>query len=713
MPTQDNRLIAIDTPLGKDVLLLQSFVGTEGMSRLFRFDLDLLSENDSISFKQIVGQRVTIRLSSDAGDRFFNGFVSRFAQSYRDDRFAYYHAEVVPWLWFLTRKADCRVFQDKTVPEIVTSLFDELSFPDHAERLSGTYEPRNYCVQYRETNFNFVSRLLEEYGISYYFKHEQGKHTLVLADSPNAYDDCPLQSTLNYSHEEIGAAPGDTAVEAWEIRQEFKPGKYALADYNFETPSTDLLATVDSTVKVAGNDAFEVFDHPGEFLKQDEGDRLVRVRMEEEEAQHLVVSGKSSCRSLISGHAFELDGHYRLDMNQKYTLTAVSHSASVGATYQTGEGEAEVYSNSFTSIVHTTPFRPPRTTPNPVVSGVQSAVVVGPAGEEIFVDKYSRVKVQFHWDRKGKKDEKSSCFVRVSQPWAGKNWGMIMIPRIGQEVLVDFLEGDPDQPIITGRVYNAEQMPPYELPANMTQAGVKTRSTKGGSVDNANEIRFEDKKGSEVLLVHAEKEYQLEVEADETHSVGHDRKKTIDNDETSKIKGHQKITVDVDRTLDVNGNFDETIGKYKKETVTGSVTQTFKDTFTQEISGAVKIHAAKSYELTVDGDLTIKVLGKVDITGLSGHSHVEPKKEDTCAEKEESHGFKHEYTGIKMEETGMAVEETGVKVETTLTEVSTAITKIEGPALWAKEVELEMHKSGIGIHKFSIDIKNAGMKIIT
>jgi type VI secretion system secreted protein VgrG len=551
--TQQNRLISITTPLGKDVLLLQSFTGHEGISRLFNFELDLLSEDPAISFEAIVGQKVTISIKLiDGNERYLNGFVSRFAQSGSDERFTHYQAEVVPWLCFLTRTADCRIFQNMTVPDIITKIFSDLGFNDFQNSLQGSYEPREYCVQYRETDFNFVSRLMEQYGIFYFFKHEKSKHTLVLADSKSAHQPCPGQAKATYEHAS-GAFQKEDQIGSWHIEQQIGPGKYALSDYNFETPSTSLAVKVPSTMNVGGNGKYEIFDYPGEYAKKAQGESLAKIRMEEEETPNLVVTGGGNCRAFCAGHRFDLAEHYRQDMNKSYLLTEVHHVASVGGSYTDGGGgdASSSYSNRFVCIPHSVPYRPRRVTPKPIIQGVQTAVVVGPSGEEIWVDKYGRVKVQFHWDREGKKDEKSSCWIRVSQNWAGKRWGAMFIPRIGQEVIVSFLEGDPDQPLITGSVYNAEQVVPYDLPKEQTKSTMKSDSSKGHG--GFNELRFEDKKGSEQIFLHAQKDVDVRVKNDSREWIGKDRHLIV--------KGKQKELVEGDKHLNVKMNHTEKVGQ--------------------------------------------------------------------------------------------------------------------------------------------------------
>ena len=567
--TQENRLIAIETPLGKDVLLLQGFTGHEAISRLFSFQAELLSSNNSIKFADIVGARVTLRVSlADGGERYFNGFVSRFGQSGSDVRFTHYQMEIVPWLWFLTRNADCRIFQNMTIPDIVQQVFKDRGFTDFKNSLTGAFETREYCVQYRETDFNFVSRLMEQYGIFYYFEHQKNKHTLVLGNSPTAHQPCPHQAKARYSTT-VGSWDEEDVVSGWNMQQELRTGKYSLTDYNFETPSTNLLSSDPTVFSVDGNTNYEIYDYPGIYLAKSQGDTVTKIRMQEEETSHLVATGTGVCRAFTSGYKFNLLEHFRKDMNEEYVLTEIQHMASAAQSYTISDATPEdQYTNHFTCMPASVPYRPPRITPKPFVQGPQPALVVGKSGEEIWVDKYGRVVVQFYWDRIGKDNEKSSCWVRVSQPWAGKNWGAIWIPRIGQEVIVSFLEGDPDRPLITGRVYNAEQMPPYTLPDRQTVSTFKSRSSKGGGTDNFNEIRFEDKKGSEQVFINAEKDMDLRVENDSREYVGANRNLIVKTNQQEKVEGDKSLHVvgnhlekiDSDMSLQVGGDQSEKVG---------------------------------------------------------------------------------------------------------------------------------------------------------
>ncbi|MBI5055077.1 MAG: type VI secretion system tip protein VgrG [Nitrospirae bacterium] len=553
--TQDNRLIAVDTPLGKDVLLLTDFSGTEEISSLFHFHLSFYSENHNITFKDIIGQNVTVSFMLANGEkRFFNGIISRFSQGRGggdtggDTRFSSYTAELVPWLWLLTRTADSRIFQNLTVPDIVANIIQDNNFFDFQSMTKGNHPKREYCVQYRETDFNFISRLMEEEGIYYFFKHEQGKHTLVIADAPEEHQPCPNQETARYQISGGGLLEADT-ITVLDMTQEIRAGKYTLNDFNFETPNTSLKVETSSRQSYLPWER-EIYDYPGKYGKRNEGDNVAKIRIEEEEAGILKINGSSSCRAFTSGYRFELQDYYRSDMNNKeYVLTALHHDAR--QEYIPGAESGLSYVNNFTCIPFDVPYRHPRHSPKPFVHGSQTAIVVGPSGEEIYTDKYGRVKVQFHWDRLGKNDENSSCWIRVSQVWAGTGWGAMFIPRIGQEVIVDFLEGDPDRPIITGRVYHGTNNPPYKLPDEKTKSTIKSNSSKGGG--GFNEIRFEDEKYKEQLFIHAERDQHNRVKYDSREWIGFNRHLVVKNEQIELVEAHKHLSVKGDHNEKVEG----------------------------------------------------------------------------------------------------------------------------------------------------------------
>jgi type VI secretion system secreted protein VgrG len=602
--SQDHRLIAVDTPLGKDVLLLQELTGYEAISRLFSYELNLLAfENDSIAFEDVVGEKISITLHlPDGTPRYVSGYVSRFTQGGTDHRlFTHYHAQVVPWLWFLTRQADCRIFQNMAVPDIISHVFNLFDFKDFRLSLKGTYSPLEYCVQYRETSFNFVSRLMEEYGIFYYFDHStEGKHTMVLADQSSTLPKCP-SSPISYDTE-VGGLDDPEVINNWHVGQEVRTGKYTVTDYNFTTPSTSLLANDPTVVDLAASRSLELFDYPGLYTTKDEGDTAAKVRMQEEEAAYMVVSGAGTCRGLMSGYSFELKNHYRSDQNTNYVATEVRHFASAGQSYTTaGTTEEETYSNNFTCIPASVTYRPPRVTPKPFVQGPQPALVVGKSGEEIWVDKYGRVIVQFYWDRLGQKNENSSCWIRTSQPWAGGNWGAMWIPRIGQEVLVSFLEGDPDRPVITGRVYNADQMPPYALPDYQTRSTFMSRSSKGGGASNYNELRFEDLKGKEQIFMNAEKDMDLRVENDSREFIGANRHLIVTANQEEQVQADKHLHVQGSHFEKVEGNMSLQVTQNQMEAVTGNK--------------SLAVTGNQSERVT--GNVSLAVTGKQDVSNMA------------------------------------------------------------------------------------------------
>ncbi|MGO9109816.1 MAG: type VI secretion system Vgr family protein [Thermoguttaceae bacterium] len=593
---QANRQLTVATPLGEDVLVLTAFAGREEISRLFSFHLDFISDNASISATDIVGKTLTVNVVlADGSTRYFHGHVSRFFAGDQDlDKRRNYRAEVVPWLWFLTRTSDCRIFQQKSAPDIIQQIFKDQGFSDFKVQLGGKHPMRDYCVQYRETDFNFVSRLMEEEGIFYFFQHEEDKHTLVLADQKSSYVDCP-ENQVDYPRD-----PGKKSIEdhltRWEHRYEFRTGKWTQTDYNYEDhparsaplPAKLMMTTESTTIDLPEAKKFEFYDYPGTYAKKDEGDGYTKLRMEEEEVEYDVVHAASNCRTFFSGGKFKVRQHIvDAEKGKGCVITAIEHSASEG--YETGdEGTEFDYHNSFTCIPDSVVFRPARTTPKPMIHGVQPAVVTGPPGEEIYPDKLGRVKVQFFWDREGKRDDKSSCWVRVSQEYAGKGWGSLAIPRIGQEVLISFLEGDPDRPIITGRVYNADQTPPKlcpGLPAASMVTGLKSNSTPGGG--GYNQMSMDDTKGKEQIVIHAQYDMHTTVE--------HDVTETIHNDRTITVDGKHTETVTKDTTIKI------TEGKYNHDVVANTADYHVQGKLTEKVDNDQETTVANNVFLRSTG----------------------------------------------------------------------------------------------------------------
>ena len=644
--TQDKRPIEVTTPLGKDVLLLVSFTGQEGISQLFNFQLDLLAENKSnIACDKLLGQKITIRLNvSKDKKRYFNGICIRVGQGERDTVFTAYRLEIVPEFWQLTKKAQSRIFQQKSVPEILQEVLKGL---DVKYEIQGTFHPRDFCVQYRETDFNFASRLMEEEGIYYFFTHTSDGHQMVVANTSQSHPDMPIDSKPIYDGM-AGGLRDEDRVHDWEKTQEWRSGKYTLWDHCFELPHKHLEAEaniVDSVqagreshrFKVNGNDKFEIYDYPGEYAQRFDGvnrgggdqaadlqkifqdnRRTVDIRIQEETVPGLVIQGASDCRQFVSGHKITLQRHFNAD--GQYLLTGAHHFARQDD-YRSDSSDFNFhYSNSFTCIPYAVPFRPQRLTPKPVVQGTQTGVVVGPQGEEIFTDKYGRVKVQFHWDRDGKNDEKSSCWIRVGTVWSGKQWGTINIPRIDQEVIVDFLEGDPDQPIIIGSVYNAREMPPYKLPDNKTQSGIKSRSSKGGGGENFNEFRFEDKKGEEEIYLHAEKDWKTKVEHDKTQEIDHDETLTVQNNRTTTVMMDHSETVSKNQTVSIGVNQSTTVGVSITVNAGATITITAGATTTINSGAPVTINAP----LIMLNAAMVQVSGVVQCQALVTQSVVSP-----------------------------------------------------------------------------------------
>jgi type VI secretion system secreted protein VgrG len=615
------RVMEIVTPLGDGVLLFHTMSAREEMSRLFEYHLDLLSAKPDINLDEILGKNVTIKLGlPDDETRHFNGFVTRFAQGGMHGRYHRYVATVRPWLWFLTRTSDCRIFQEMTVPDIIKAVFADHPSAELKLELTSNYRKWTYCVQYRETDFNFVSRLMEQEGIAYYFRHTEGHNTLVLTDSTSKHTPAAGCKALSYIDPHDVVREDHEHVSSWDYSREIQPGVYVHDDYDLERPSVELKASKTLPRKYKPSD-YEVYDWPGEYVEKPHGEQYAAVRIDELGSQFEIARATTNSRALTVGSLLNLEDHPRPDQNREYLVLGAAYEMTFGDYEALPEQTGSSYKCSFLAMPSGQQFRPQRQTPKPFVQGPQTAVVVGPAGEEIYTDKYGRVKVQFHWDRRGKKDDKSSCWIRVSHPWAGKNWGGISNPRIGQEVIVDFLEGDPDQPIITGRVYNAEQMPPYDLPANQTQSGMKSRSSKGGGPANFNEIRMEDKMGSEQLFIHAEKNQDIEVENDETHWVGRDRKKTIDRDETTLVKRDRTETVDRDETITVHGQRTEVVDKDETITIHMNRTETVDLDEKVKILGNRSMSVSKSEDLMVTLQRT-HVVGVNETIGVGGAQEV-------------------------------------------------------------------------------------------
>ena len=590
-----NRTFTAHSTLG-DELEFRSLEGSEQISRLFEYRVRLLSKDSSISAKSLLGKDMTVEIDLtteiDGGDkRYLSGQITQFTYVGRDGNFSLFEAILRPWLWHATRRSDFKIFQFKKVPDIIKEVLGPYGFVIE-DRLSGTYRTWDYMVQYGETDFNFVSRLMELEGVYYYFEHENGSHKLVLGDDIGSHGPLLTGPTTIpfYSGDRAAHVHDQDFIDGWTFAEDIASGHFAADDYDFEKPRA-YLETKQQQPAGHTEDSRELYDWPGGYTDVNDGENYARVRIEQQKAEREVAQGEGNARNIAPGYLFTLSKYTRSDQNKEYLIESAYYrfeenvrrsdgGGGSGGSNRGGLDSPTSYRISFTVVPKTTAYRSQRVTPKPHTTGPQTAVITGPAGEEIYTDKYGRVKVQFHWDRYGKKDENSSCWIRVSQTWAGSNYGSMHIPRIGQEVIVDFLNGDPDYPIITGRVYNAMQMPPWSLPDNKTQSGIKTRSSMGGEPGagmkagggDANALRFEDKKGAEQLWLHAQKDQLTEVENDEDKWVGNDRRKVVDRDEFNTIHRDRTEIVDRNEKINVHGwrteevDLDEKITIHKNRT---------------------------------------------------------------------------------------------------------------------------------------------------
>ena len=707
------REFEVTTPLGDDVLLFRRVTVTEELGRMFEIQLELVSKQGNISLSDLLGKGVTITVMlPTGGERYFHGIVSRFIQVGMLGNYYTYRAILHPWLWFLTRTADCRIFQQMTVPAIVKQVFGDQGFSDFEDKLSGQYTAWDYRVQYRETAFAFLSRLMEHEGIYYFFKHESGKHTLVLCDGPSSHAVADGYSTIPY-YPPSPRSPRSEHIWDWQLWQEVQPVKTSHTDYDFTRPAVSLL----SQLNVSRSHALakgEIFDYPGYYQQSADGDAYIKVRLDEWSTQYEQVSGCGNPRGLNTGSLFSLSDFPREDQNREY-LVVSTETSMYSNLYETGEKNSDPdFECRLRAISNTQTFRPARITPKSAVRGPQTAVVVGPSNSEIYTDEYGRVKIQFFWDRLGKNDENSSCWVRVGQGWAGKTWGMIFIPRVGQEVIVDFLEGDPDQPIITGSVYNADQMPPYPLTANMTQSGIKTHSTKEGTNDNFNELRFEDKKGAEEIFFHAERDFTREVENNDVLTVGLEKGSDGNlkigvagkgvGDQTITLFNNQTLTIgkkigsdappDGSQTVDIWKNQTVTIGTgkadssdgsqivsiFKNQTVTigagkadsgdgSQTTSIFKDqsvkignNMTLKIGDAQAADGSQTIDIWKDRTVTLKT-GNETLTVTQGNQKVQISAGTSSLEAMQSITLKVGDNSIKIAPDGITIKGTMVTIQ--------------------------------------------------
>jgi type VI secretion system secreted protein VgrG len=568
------RNISIYTPLGDD-LKFCTFSGEEELSNLFEFTVELQSDRRDLVAADMLGQSITIEIELRSGaKRHLNGQCTRFNFTGVADstgRFYKYKAILRSWLWYATRSTDYKVFQKMDVPSIVKDRLSKYPFAID-DRTTAAYPVLDYTVQYRESDFNFVSRLMENEGIYYFFEHSMGEHVMVLCDAIAAHAYYPDYELIPfYAPDMTYSDDARDHFDHWLVSQSIDPGIYATDEFDFKKPAADL-SVDDAHIRPHSHSGYETFEFPGGYTDPGIGDHYAEVRMQELQNGVELIQAQGSMRGAAVGFLFALENHKREDQNREYLIVKVRYSGRDDHFESAGSGGAYHYHTEVVNIPTTENFRPKRITPKPKTYGSESAIITGPKGEEIYTDPYGRVKLQFHWDRYGTWDENSSCWIRVSSPWAGSNFGGIFIPRIGQEVLVDFINGNPDRPMVVHRVYNEDNMPPWDLPANDTQSGFLTRSTRGGAAGpglkdgagDANAMRFDDRIGEEQLWIHAQLDQLTEVENDEEKWVGRDRKKDIDRDETNTIGRDRTETVMHDETITVHNDRTERVDHDEK-----------------------------------------------------------------------------------------------------------------------------------------------------
>jgi type VI secretion system secreted protein VgrG len=588
VPTDDTTRLAIaGAPF--DTLFPAQFSGREAIGAVTELNLRATGATPAIALSGLTCQHATLSLQWSDTPRLIDAVCTRAAQLPSTVEGSHYALELRSWPWLLTLASNNRIFQGKTTQQIVEAVFNGHGATDFSFSLTGTYEAREYCVQYAETDFAFVCRLCEEEGWFYFFQHENGKHTLVVADHNDAFATLPgAAATLTYTPGHTGKRESGQILYC-ELVEQSVTGVFASSDYAYLMPTSQLFSQAEAV-----SDGPKVYEYPGRYQTSSTAASITKRRIDELRSGARLLIGESDCRALLPGYKFTLSDHESTDANIEWVVASVVHDAS-----------HDIYRNRFEAFPATIEYRPARVTPRPVMP-TQTATVVGKAGEELWTDQYGRVKVQFHWDRDGKNDENSSCWVRVAQPWASKRFGMQFMPRIGDEVVITFVDADPDRPLITGSVYNGANQPPYTLPDNQTQSGIKTSSSKGNA--GFNELRFDDKQDNEEVFMQAQKDLNVKVLNDAAWTIGHDETRTIQHARTHTVK-------EADDTLVVeSGNRSATV-KTGNETVDIAGTRTVKagGDETRSVGGNLVHTVSGNFTLSVDGNLTIKVGGTLTL----------------------------------------------------------------------------------------------------
>ena len=622
----------------------------EALSTLTETTIEFLSSDEALDLQDILGSTIHLcQKDKDDADRCYTGTCISVDYIGLCQGMSHFVAEVRPWLWFLTRTLENRIFQEKDVLEIIQEVMDPYGFwSDVQKDTTGTYKKRDYCVQYHESDFDFISRLMEEEGIYYFFIQDGKKLKMVLADGVSAHKPTPKFATIDFAFKEGGEYRRDADhIFDWSETTTVTSGKVTMEDYDFDKPKTELKKVKLMPKGDHNKKDFEHYLYPGHNRTAGVDDGFVKVRMEAEAVRHKLSRGAGNVRNIGVGQTFKLKDHPRKANNIDFLVTRAVHHLQIETDYEDAETKKPLFDSTLPVddeikdtyrvildvIPKTEQYRAPQITPWPRSMGLQTAVVTGPSGEEIYTDKYGRIKVQFHWDRLGKNDENTTCWVRCVMPWTGNNWGMISVPRIKQEVVIQFEEGDPDRPICTGMLYNADTMPPYALDANKTQTGIKTRSSKEGAASNYNELVFEDKKGDEFIRMHSEKDYFQTIENNATIEIGLEKKdpgdltQTIHHNKVEVIKtGDHMFTVETgNQWIAINTDHTETIGGKADQTIDGDYSQTITEgSVTREVSAGSETHTVSTGDYSLDtssGSIAITAAIEISLS-VGGNSIV-------------------------------------------------------------------------------------------
>jgi type VI secretion system secreted protein VgrG len=669
-----NRKLRMKGPLPEAQMFIKAARVVEGLSKLTKTTVDFMSPDKKLDLGKVVGKSITVKIMTGDDDsdewREFIGTCVEGKFIGLHEGYGYYSLEVRPWLWFLTRTCDSRIFQKLNAVDIIEKVLRDHEFSDFTVQVSRTPDKREYTVQYNESDYDFICRLMEEEGIYFYSVVKNGVDHLMIVDDVGAHSPVKDAASIKFFLREAEYRRNEDHVFEWRGSENVTSGKVTLKDWNFEKPKADLKTAKNTPKGDHSHKSYELYRYPGHYRETALGDIYARVEMEANAADFQVRHGVGNVRTLATGATFKLTDHFRDAENQDYLIISGIHmmqiepdakdesqndqdlqkAEKIPSTIEFDEENKDVYRCTFGVLPKNTPFRAKRTIPWPRIPGILIAKVTGPSGEEIYTDKYGRIKVQFPWDLDGKNDENTTCFVRVTTPWSGKNWGMVHVPRIGQEVVIQFEDGDPDRPICTGMLYNADTMPPYALPDNMTQSGIKTNSSKGGG--GFNELMMEDKKDEELVRLQSEKDYVEIIKNNATITIGMEKKdpgdltQTIYANKTETIKtgdmtftvetGNEIRHVETDQTQTIGGNQKQEITGNQTEEVTGDVKVTVKGGHTEDVTGAFKstvtgaitIESKQKIELKVGGNsitidqsgITIKgIMVETNASGLATH----------------------------------------------------------------------------------------------